>query len=349
MLQILLLTALATSAAGGNADVSHRLLVPTTYEAGHFYATGTTTGGKTLRLLVDSGGAGGSGLYVIDPDAVLRVGLKTRSCLLDGQKLDVIATIPFARGKGWPKSTDTPCDATALVVQGIGKTALGDGIIGAGYMPRHIWTFDYSARRLWLEPTDWKPHAGMRRAELGYLRNRLGHWGTGFARLRVLVAGKPLDLLLDTGATGRPTKAGEAANHAPMLNGHGVTSYITTQVLEQWHRQHPDWPVIEAGDNLSGDRLATRLIEVPTLQVAGWTIGPVWFTERADSNFHDAISRYTDKQVEGAAGANIFSHFVMTIDYPHGDVWFACASCCRVATGTSMDSRSGDAAAPRTP
>lgn len=331
MLKTFLAVALMAAAAAENTQASSRQLVPTTYEAGHFYAVGTTTDGGTLRLLVDSGGAGGRGLYVIDPDAVQRLGLKTGDC--DETSLPIVTTISFAHGKGWPKSLDTPCQATALVVENVGKASGADGIIGAGYMPRHVWTFDYPARKLWLEPADWKPSANMQQATLGYVRNNAGGWGTGFARLRVQVAGKPVDLLLDTGATGKPTAAGEAASHAPTVHGIGVTSYITTQVLEQWHRQHPDWSVIEAGDNLLGDGHATRMIEVPALQVAGWTIGPVWFTERPDKNFHDFISSYTDRQVEGVAGANIFRHFVMTIDYPHGTAWFACASECRSDKG----------------
>lgn len=338
MLHILLTSALAAA-----AGTPSRQIVPTTYEAGHFYAAGTTVDGKTLRLLVDSGGAGGNGLYVIDPEAVSRLGLKVSRCTLGAEQFDVVTTIPFAPGKGWPKSADTPCEATALIVPGIGKASGKDGMIGAGYMPRHIWTFDYPARQLWIESADWKPGIGMHQVTLGYQHKNTGGWGTGFARLQVHVAGQPVDLLLDTGATGKPTVAGEAASHAPTINDLGVTSYITTSVLEQWHQQHPDWPVVEAGDDLFGVRHATRMIEVPTLQIAGWTIGPVWFTERANTIFHDFISQYTDRQVEGAAGANMFRHFVMTIDYPHGAAWFTCASGCRAVSDASKDSVSSPA------
>ncbi|MEO8778433.1 MAG: hypothetical protein ABI389_07145, partial [Rhodanobacter sp.] len=155
MLHILLTSTLAMVTAAGSADTASRLLVPTDYEAGHFYAAGTTLGGETLRLLVDSGGAGGSGLYVIDAEAASRLGLKTSRCTLGAERFDVVTSIPFATGKGWPKSADTPCTATATIVPGIGEATRADGIIGAGYLPRHIWTFDYPARKLWLEPADW--------------------------------------------------------------------------------------------------------------------------------------------------------------------------------------------------
>lgn len=322
-------SALLAVAPPAAVPASSRHRVPTRYEAGHFYALGSVVSGGTLRLLVDSGGAGGSGWYVIDPAAVRRLKLKSTDCSVNGTSFEVVPTISFVSGKAWPKSVPTPCGSTALVGNGIGEETGVDGVIGAGYMPRHVWTFDYPARQLWLEPLDWTPSAGSHRTKLDHLRNRTGGWGTGFARIRVRVAGDPVDLLLDTGATARPTPAGEAASHVTTANGLGVTSYITRSVLERWHRQHPDWRVVTDGDDLVGN---ARLIEVPSLQVAGWEIGPVWFTERPDANFHDGISQYTDKTVEGSAGANIFSHFVMTLDYPRGAAWFACTTGCRVAS-----------------
>jgi hypothetical protein len=84
--------------------------------------------------------------------------------------------------------------------------------------------------------------------------------------------------------------------------------------------------VIEHGDGIAGG----RLIEVPEVEIAGWRIGPVWFTERQDASFV-GMSRYTDQPVTGAAGGNIFQHFRMTLDYPAGVAWFACAAGCRSA------------------
>ena len=36
-----------------------------------------------------------------------------------------------------------------------------------------------------------------------------------------------------------------------------------------------------------------------------------------------------DKPVEGTVGANVFQHFVMTIDYPHATAWFRCVTGCK--------------------
>ena len=45
----------------------------TSYEAGHFFATPQTHDGKNLRLVVDTGGPGGSGLYVLRAQSVQRL------------------------------------------------------------------------------------------------------------------------------------------------------------------------------------------------------------------------------------------------------------------------------------
>jgi len=243
--------------------------------------------------------------------------------------VDVVKSPSFRPGKGLPLSLDTPCSSAALVVKGIGGMIdREDGLLGAGYLPGHIWTFDYPRKQLWLEPTNWRPQPGMHQTALGFPRNAHGKAETGLARVTLTVDGKPLDLLLDTGATARPSAAGEQASATPTIHGIGVTSYITTSMLDQWHRRHPDWRVVADGDDLLGTH-STRLIEVPSVAIAGWMVGPVWFTERPDANFHQGMSQYMDRRVEGAVGGNVFAHFAMTLDYPASVAWFACVSQCQ--------------------
>jgi predicted aspartyl protease len=312
-----------------HAETAARQRMPTAYEAGHFYAVPKTAQGKTMRLLVDTGGAGGSGWYVVDPIAAKRLGLNVADCALDGEKVQVIPSISFLPGNALPASANTPCHSVALVVKGIGRTTdRGDGLLGAGYLPGHIWTFDYPGHALWLEPTSWQPPAGAHRTALGFPVDGNGHPSTGMARITLSVDGQPLDLLLDTGATAKPTDAGKQASGISTVNGMGTTSYITTSVMNRWHQQHPDWRMVAKGDDLFGAQHATRLIEVPRVDIAGWTLGPIWFTERPDANFHDYMSQYTDKPVEGSAGANVFASFRMTIDYPARAAWFICAIRC---------------------
>jgi len=39
-----------------------------------------------------------------------------------------------------------------------------------------------------------------------------------------------------------------------------------------------------------------------------------------------------DKQIEGSVGANVFEHFVMTLDYPRETAWFRCVTGCKAIT-----------------
>ncbi|WP_132142598.1 hypothetical protein [Luteibacter rhizovicinus] len=324
------LLVMATSIGGVHAQ--QRVLMPTVYEAGHFYAVPKMPDGKNLRLIVDTGGGGGSGFYVIEGKAAQRLKLPVTSCAIGDEHADVVGPIPFVSGKGLPVVPGTPCGAVALVTNGGGSIDGEDGQLGAGYLPRYTWTFDYLRQQLWLEPTNWRPAAvrNSHKADLGLLRNAQGRIATGMARITLLVDGHPLQMLLDTGATAKPTKAGAEASGTPTIRGTGVTSYVITSVFDSWRRLHPDWRVVIDGDELAG-KFTARLIEVPKVQIAGWTIGPVWFTERPDAAFSTAdghMSSYTDEPVQGAVGANVFMHFAMTLDYSSGKAWFACEKAC---------------------
>lgn len=328
-----LATALA-SAAAGTAPAAAEVL-PTVYEAGHFYAVPETTDGQRLRLVVDTGGGGGAGLYWISRAAASRLHLRTASCAEKDARLGhlymPVAPLPdYRAGHALPPPGASPCGAAVMVfVQA--DASSGDGQLGAGYLPGRVWTFDYPAQRLSLDGNDWRPAPDAHRTLLGFPHDARGKPDSGFPRIAIDVDGQPLDMLLDTGATAHPTEEGKRISGTPTVNGYGVTSYITTSMLDRWHKAHPDWRVIDKGDDLFGPDHATRMIEVPKVGIAGWSVGPVWFTERPDHNFHDAMSSMMDKRVEGAVGANVFQHFVMTLDYPHEAAYFRCATDCKPA------------------
>jgi hypothetical protein len=91
-----------------------------------------------------------------------------------------------------------------------------------------------------------------------------------------------------------------------------ATSFITANVFEKWRKRHPEWRVIEGAEKRSGE----AIIEVPKIVVGGYTVGPVWFTRRADRNFHEYMSQWMDKRIEGALGGNALCHFRVSVDYP---------------------------------
>lgn len=333
-LGILAVSMLAPAPATTTARLAY--VVPTVYEAGHFYATPETTDGQKLRLLVDTGGGGGAGMYWITGSAVKRLGLKTRTCKVDDDSLSVASVPDYKPGLGLPPplKSRSPCGNTLLI--GARNYPAGDGQLGAGYLPGRVWTFDYPGHRLIAEGSSWQPDPRAHAAKLGFARNAKGGITTGFARIAVRVAGRKINMLLDTGATAHPTKAGEQASGTPTVNGEGVTSYIVHSVFERWHMQHPDWRVINNADDVFGPSHTTRIIEVPEIRIAGWTIGPVWFTERPDASFHKFMAQWMDQAPDGAVGGNVFRHFVMTIDYPDASAYFRCVHGCKAAGATSQ-------------
>lgn len=315
----------ASTAAAAQAPAQ---VVPTTYEAGHFYATPETVDGHRLRLLVDTGGGGNATMYWVSATAAKRLGLKTSICLLDKQPTPVAQLPDYRPGHGLPPPTSNPCGNALLVApKGPGDA---DGQLGGAYLSSgRVWTFDYPAKRLIAEGSAWHPDAHAHATSLGFQRDDKGEMTDGFARITIRVDGQPLDMLLDTGATAHPSAVGEKASGTPTVNGIGVASYITTSVMNRWHKAHPDWRVVAKGDDLAGTRYAARLIEVPHVEIAGWTVGPTWFTERPDTAFHDFMSSMMDKRIEGAVGGNVFRHFVMSIDYPHATAYFHCGRGCK--------------------
>ncbi|MFC4762389.1 hypothetical protein [Dyella koreensis] len=319
---LILLAATAMAAAPAKSQV-----LPTVYEAGHFYAVPETPTGQRMKLLVDTGGGGVGGLYWITPEAAKRLNLKTHTCHAHGASMPMASAPAFKAGRGLP-ATDDPCPGIMLVEHSQGAM---DGMLGSNYLGGRIWTFDYPTQRLVLNATPWHPVPGSHATPLGFQKNAAGKATRAFPRIVIKVDGQPLDMLLDTGATAHPTEAGRQAAGTPTVDGTGVASYITTSQLERWHKAHPDWRVVDQGDDLF-PKHPVRLIEVPALEIAGWSVGPVWFTERQDSSFHGMMAELMDKPPEGAIGGNVLQHFVMTLDYPNATAYFQCGGACRSVT-----------------
>lgn len=256
--------AVLTLAYGGSATAAQSAqLIPIAYEAGHFYAVPETKDGQKLKLMVDTGGGGNSGMYWITPAAAQRLHLSTSSCPLAHA---TIASLPdYKPDHALPPPLPGPCGKALLIYAG----GDGEGQLGAGYLPGRIWTFDYPAQRLSMEDSAWRANASAHATVLGFPLDAHSQPTSGFPRIAISVDRQPLDMLLDTGATARPTAAGEKASGTPTVNGIGVASYIVTSQLERWHRAHPDWPIVLRGDDLFGPKSAMRMIQVPQVQIAG--------------------------------------------------------------------------------
>jgi hypothetical protein len=296
-------------------------VVPTTYEAGHFFATPTTRDGKTLRLLVDTGGGGFT--WWLYATSATPLGLRALHCADE----KAVHSPNWAPGQGLPASNRL-CGGVAIIdspPEVAGDRS--DGMVGGWYLSDATWTFDYPARRLSVEDAAWRPDASSHATPLGLPNKPDGKLASPFPRISVVVDRTSIDLLLDTGATAHPTREGLTAMRTPIADSFGVASYITTTVLNAWHKRHPDWLVVENADDLFGKDKATRSIQVPSVQIAGWTVGPIWFTERPDAAFV-GMSAYMDDTVHGALGGNVLQAFRMTIDYRHHKAYFSCVDGC---------------------
>lgn len=334
MMHALLLFLAQTAGATATAAVD----VPASYVAGRVIAEPRTSDGHTLKMWVDTGGGGGNGMYLLTDRAVRHLHLHTSHLAFDRQSVKVVDLPSFTHGAGIPAPAGKY--AKAIVVPSLQlpiDPMHYDGMLGAGYLPGNfathsrIWTFDYPGQHLTLQGASWRPPADAHSVPLHFPVDNEGHFESGFARIVVHVGGNPLSALLDTGATGYPTPAAATAEGGTATVR--ATSFITTSQLDRWHKAHPSWHVVENADRLKAKGKPMRAIEVPEVEIAGWRIGPVWFTERPDTNFHDFMSGMMDEQVEGAIGGNAFQHFAMTVDYGHARAWFRCVQGCTPATG----------------
>ncbi|HEX7815617.1 hypothetical protein [Dyella sp.] len=319
-MSVVMTIAMALTGAGSTAQV-----MPTQYVAGHFYATPQTASGQTLRLIVDTGGGGVGTLYWLTDDSARKLHLPPATCKGDGHTLKVAVAPAYQKQAALPPALGSCAGKLAVFPEKMDY----DGMIGSNYLGGRIWTFDYPHQVLRLESSGWRHDTAAKSSNLGFQKDDTGGVTGYFPRIVMRVDGIPINMLLDTGATAHPTAAGKAATGLETeANGQGVASYITTRMFNIWHRKHPDWRVVDNGDNLQGP---TRLIEVPKVQVAGWVVGPMWFTERPDKAFHKRMARLMDETPEGALGGNVLSHFSMTLDYVHAKAWFSCAQACEAA------------------
>lgn len=288
--------------------------IPVDYSADRFIVQPVAIDGNALRLLADTGG----GLFVVD-SAVKRLGLSPREVTRKGEKFKEVklpkfkpeASIPSPEfNDGWMPvypDQELPIDNENL-----------SGMVGQAWFAGHVWTFDYPTHSLWLWPNGQSPeqHNG-HELSLGFPTNNSGQRGANFPRIQALINGQAEELLFDTGAT-----TTLSPKLLEVLNDHGpktrATSFITHSTLTKWHQAHPEWKMIE-------DQSAKRdkvMIQVPKITVAGYTVGPVWFTERPDYNFHEWMSQFMDKEIDGALGGDALRFFKITVDYPNAKAFF---------------------------
>ena len=295
--------------------------LPSRYEEGRWYVAPVTTEGETLLFYTDSGG----GTNLLFAPVAERLKLPREPVEMDGQKGEVTAFPAMRPGASIPlPSPESPLGSKLLVVPYEGEVRRmappdvsgfprSTGFLGQWWLADKVWTFDYPGRHLLLRsPGDLPAVAPEHRVPLGFQTGPDGRRTSQFARLQAEISGEVLDFLFDTGATTFLTDAAlKALNDG--RPSERAASFVTASSFLRWHREHPDWRVIEEAEKGSNE----AMIEVPVVRIGGYTVGPVWFTRRQDRNFHVYMFQWMDKPVEGALGGSALQSLRVTIDYPH--------------------------------
>jgi hypothetical protein len=194
-----------------------------------------------------------------------------------------------------------------------------DGFLGRYWFADRIWVLDYPNQRLsmWSRGTPAMP-AGPHQVHLGFLSNVFGRRSTHFPRIRVLIDGDSIDMLFDTGATLTLTAAALSAfaDGGPPTRG---GSFIAQSIFERWRVHHPEWRVIDHADSVG--KRALPMIEVPTVLIGGYAVGPSWWAMRPDANYRPYVD-WMDQPIHGSVGGSVFRYFRITLDYPHAVATF---------------------------
>lgn len=296
---------------GGQAGRYGGITLPVRFDEDRFYVEFEVKNGEKATFYTDTGG----GLFIYRASAV-RLGLIDASDKGSGS-----VRIPDIRMGPSRKDGDGPSTEIFVIEKRDGNAFSNsfDGMLGQAWFAGNVWTFDYPARSLTVWPGA-RPSSDDRsrhEIKLGFKSNAQGERELNFPRITVGVEGEKLDLLFDTGATTTVTSTTAKA----IADGRQPTraaSFIANAVFARWRKEHPEWEVLEKAESGSGE----PMIRVPKVSVAGFEVGPVWFTRRQDKNFHEYMSRFMDRRIEGAIGGNVLRHFRVTVDYPRAAAAF---------------------------
>jgi len=309
---------LALSAANPSGQI-----IPTSFEAGRVYVVPQMQDGTSLKFYTDSGGP----TFLLQ-STISRLHLPTQAMPKEYGDDATSAKLPmFKAGLGVPAPLELD-GQISIARRSDTHFDIRDGMLGEAWFGGRIWTWDYPKHQLTLEAPAWKPAKDATRTLLGFPVDDKGARADNFARITVRIDGKPVDLLLDTGATTILTPEALTAL-GDKLPATRAASFVGDSQFQAWRKAHPEWRVI---DNAQvGTKTPVSIIEVPEVEIAGTRVGPIWFNWRSDRAFHDYMSKMMDKQVEGALGGNALAHFVMTIDYPGATAYFKCMHDCKTA------------------
>jgi hypothetical protein len=297
--------------------------IPAFFDQGRVLAAPVSATGDTSYFILDSGG----GFNAIAASAVARFRLTPRVRGTGADTMSVVPFPPFIDSMHLPRpKAGSPGPGYLAVTTMVDRFGAMypvplTGFLGGGWWADRVWRIDYPAEQLWLFPRSVLPKAGG--GALGphevrlTFRTKHGRRPTNFARFRAEVGGDTLDLLFDTGATTQFSDSAMAIVHDGRPAARGG-SFISSEIFDRWHQQHPEWRVIPRGEM----RTHAAMIEVPSMRLGGYAIGPVWWEERGSADFHRLMDPLMDKPIQGSLGGAAFRHLAITVDYVAGVACF---------------------------
>ncbi|WP_052487157.1 hypothetical protein [Gordoniibacillus kamchatkensis] len=288
----------------------NQIFLPAEFKQDRIFVLPRTKDGIKLNFIIDTGGD-----MFVTPDGVNRANLVVSKIELDGQYYDVTALPEFDDNEWIPPLLIDGKSPNLAVIE---SEICNDGLLGQAWFADRVWTFDYLNQRLiyhryWAGPLIKGEHC----VTLGFIKDNKGSRKLNFPRIQAVIDNETINFLFDTGATLKLSAQAlnELGDGLPDIR---ATSFITKHLFEKWRELHPDWKVIKNADG------KFSLIEVPEIILAGFKVGPVWFTERPDENFHQFMSQWMDQQIDGALGGSAFKFFRITVDYSNAIAYFEC-------------------------
>lgn len=191
------------------------------------------------------------------------------------------------------------------------------GILGTNWFADKAWHFKYKEERLFvIDSLNWNAASQSKTVDLGFLENNEGNHSSHFPRIPITVEGDTIQTLFDTGAHTILTEEAKPV----FRNRHSVaSSFIVASIFDRWHSENPNWEFVKAADSLANE----AMIRVPLIKIGNYEVGPVWFTRRADNNFTEYMSQWTDQKIYGAIGGSAFKYFdSIILDYRNEIAFF---------------------------
>ena len=298
-------------------ELSKPTYLPSSLIDGRFFLKIPTLNHDTIVGFCDTGG----GYTAISYTALQKMKLETKisTVEIEDEKTNFIFAkdlfdskdIPYPTIAHYYKSAIAypffEIEDTGVQAELFSKYVPHDVFLGQFFFINKSWTFDYKSGKLFVNTPVYKNTTDENIQQIGFKKDKKGNKIFGHPSMQIVVDGKIIDVLFDTGAT---FLLGE--NSKPTFGNKKATggSFIAKSVFDMWHTKHPEWKIIEKGEITGAD-----LIEVPQVTVGNLTAGPVWFAKRPDEAWSKGMIGSMNKVVKGAIGGSFLQYFKVSIDY----------------------------------